>query len=75
MQIEMLAALLDGTELEFPSASQWSIHSSVASVTVILMLAGVCVPCATSCRAVTAQASASFFVAKVFSRRFPLWST
>jgi hypothetical protein len=41
----------------------------------MLTLAGVCVPCLTSWRAVTDQASASFLVAKVLSRRVPLVST
>ena len=41
-------------------------HMSAASATVMLALSGVCVPCATSCRVSTSQASASFLVAKVF---------
>ena len=48
--------------------SEWAIHSSKISPTVFL-LSGACTPVDISCRAVTPHASASFFRAKVLSRR------
>ena len=73
MKIEVLPALIEGGALEAvlsPLVSQ----SLPASATVTVALSATCTPSRTSTEAVAAKASASFFRAKVFSRRLPPWS-